>query len=199
IVMLLLSYLIGAFPSGFVIGKLFFKKDIRQFGSGNTGATNSFRVLGRPAGFLVTFLDIFKGFITVFFPLWLPVHADGPISTFFTNGLIVGLFAILGHVYPVYLKFQGGKAVATSAGVVLGVNPILLLILAIIFFIVLKIFKYVSLASIVAAICCVIGSLIIQDYILLVVSFLVSIILIIRHRSNIARIFRGEEPKIKWM
>ncbi|HFV7287304.1 TPA: glycerol-3-phosphate 1-O-acyltransferase PlsY [Staphylococcus aureus] len=199
IVMLLLSYLIGAFPSGFVIGKLFFKKDIRQFGSGNTGATNSFRVLGRPAGFLVTFLDIFKGFITVFFPLWLPVHADGPISTFFTNGLIVGLFAILGHVYPVYLKFQGGKAVATSAGVVLGVNPILLLILAIIFFIVLKIFKYVSLASIVAAICCVIDSLIIQDYILLVVSFLVSIILIIRHRSNIARIFRGEEPKIKWM
>ncbi|HGZ8926446.1 TPA: glycerol-3-phosphate 1-O-acyltransferase PlsY [Staphylococcus aureus] len=199
IVMLLLSYLIGAFPSGFVIGKLFFKKDIRQFGSGNTGATNSFRVLGRPAGFLVTFIDIFKGFITVFFPLWLPVHADGPISTFFTNGLIVGLFAILGHVYPVYLKFQGGKAVATSAGVVLGVNPILLLILAIIFFIVLKIFKYVSLASIVAAICCVIGSLIIQDYILLVVSFLVSIILIIRHRSNIARIFRGEEPKIKWM
>ncbi|HDJ5158110.1 TPA: glycerol-3-phosphate 1-O-acyltransferase PlsY [Staphylococcus aureus] len=199
IVMLLLSYLIGAFPSGFVIGKLFFKKDIRQFGSGNTGATNSFRVLGRPAGFLVTFLDIFKGFITVFFPLWLPVHADGPISTFFTNGLIVGLFAILGHVYPVYLKFQGGKAVATSAGVVLGVNPILLLILAIIFFIVLKIFKYVSLASIVAAICCVLGSLIIQDYILLVVSFLVSIILIIRHRSNIARIFRGEEPKIKWM
>ncbi|AZB46593.1 glycerol-3-phosphate 1-O-acyltransferase PlsY [Staphylococcus aureus] len=199
IVMLLLSYLIGAFPSGFVIGKLFFKKDIRQFGSGNTGATNTFRVLGRPAGFLVTFLDIFKGFITVFFPLWLPVHADGPISTFFTNGLIVGLFAILGHVYPVYLKFQGGKAVATSAGVVLGVNPILLLILAIIFFIVLKIFKYVSLASIVAAICCVIGSLIIQDYILLVVSFLVSIILIIRHRSNIARIFRGEEPKIKWM
>ncbi|HHC9891437.1 TPA: glycerol-3-phosphate 1-O-acyltransferase PlsY [Staphylococcus aureus] len=199
IVTLLLSYLIGAFPSGFVIGKLFFKKDIRQFGSGNTGATNSFRVLGRPAGFLVTFLDIFKGFITVFFPLWLPVHADGPISTFFTNGLIVGLFAILGHVYPVYLKFQGGKAVATSAGVVLGVNPILLLILAIIFFIVLKIFKYVSLASIVAAICCVIGSLIIQDYILLVVSFLVSIILIIRHRSNIARIFRGEEPKIKWM
>ncbi|HCU6988137.1 TPA: glycerol-3-phosphate 1-O-acyltransferase PlsY [Staphylococcus aureus] len=199
IVMLLLSYLIGTFPSGFVIGKLFFKKDIRQFGSGNTGATNSFRVLGRPAGFLVTFLDIFKGFITVFFPLWLPVHADGPISTFFTNGLIVGLFAILGHVYPVYLKFQGGKAVATSAGVVLGVNPILLLILAIIFFIVLKIFKYVSLASIVAAICCVIGSLIIQDYILLVVSFLVSIILIIRHRSNIARIFRGEEPKIKWM
>ncbi|AGZ26674.1 glycerol-3-phosphate 1-O-acyltransferase PlsY [Staphylococcus warneri] len=199
VVMLILSYLIGAFPSGLVIGKLFFKKDIRQFGSGNTGATNSFRVLGRPAGFVVTFLDIFKGFITVFFPIWLPVHADGPISTFFTNGLIVGLFAILGHVYPIYLKFKGGKAVATSAGVVLGVNPILLLILAAIFFLVLKTFKYVSLSSIVAAICCVIGSLIIQDYILLAVSGIVSIILIIRHKTNIVRIFKGEEPKITWM
>ncbi|MDM7465751.1 glycerol-3-phosphate 1-O-acyltransferase PlsY [Staphylococcus warneri] len=199
VVMLILSYLIGAFPSGLVIGKLFFKKDIRQFGSGNTGATNSFRVLGRPAGFVVTFLDIFKGFITVFFPIWLPVHVDGPISTFFTNGLIVGLFAILGHVYPIYLKFKGGKAVATSAGVVLGVNPILLLILAAIFFLVLKTFKYVSLSSIVAGICCVIGSLIIQDYILLAVSGIVSIILIIRHKTNIVRIFKGEEPKITWM
>ena len=197
--MLILSYLIGAFPSGVIIGKLFFKKDIRQYGSGNTGATNSFRVLGRPAGFIVTFLDIFKGFITVFFPLWFPVHADGVISTFFTNGLIVGLFAILGHVYPIYLKFNGGKAVATSAGVVLGVNPILLLILAIIFFSVLKIFKYVSLSSIIAAISCVIGSIIIHDYILLAVSGIVSIILIIRHKSNIVRIFKGEEPKIKWM
>lgn len=199
VVMLVLSYLIGAFPSGLVIGKLFFKKDIRQYGSGNTGSTNSFRVLGRPAGFVVTFLDIFKGFITVFFPLWFPVHADGIISTFFTNGLIVGLFAILGHVYPIYLKFNGGKAVATSAGVVLGVNPLLLLVLAIIFFGILKIFKYVSLSSIIAAICCVIGSVIIHDYILLGMSALVSIILIIRHRTNIVRIFKGEEPKIKWM
>ena len=199
VVMLVLSYLIGAFPSGLVIGKLFFKKDIRQYGSGNTGATNSFRVLGRPAGFIVTFLDIFKGFITVFFPLWFPVHADGIISTFFTNGLIVGLFAILGHVYPIYLKFNGGKAVATSAGVVLGVNPLLLLVLAMIFFGIIKIFKYVSLSSIIAAICCVIGSVIIHDYILLGMSALVSIILIFRHRTNIVRIFKGEEPKIKWM
>mgnify|MGYP001507995799 FL=1 len=199
VVMLVLSYLIGAFPSGLVIGKLFFKKDIRQYGSGNTGATNSFRVLGRTEGFIVTFLDIFKGFITVFFPLWFPVHADGIISTFFTNGLIVGLFAILGHVYPIYLKFNGGKAVATSAGVVLGVNPLLLLVLAIIFFGILKIFKYVSLSSIIAAICCVIGSVIIHDYILLGMSALVSIILIFRHRTNIVRIFKGEEPKIKWM
>lgn len=197
--MLLLAYLVGSFPSGVIIGKIFFKKDIRQFGSGNTGATNSFRVLGRPAGFAVTFLDIFKGFIVVFFPLWFPVHPTGPISEFFTHGLIVGVFAILGHVYPIFLKFHGGKAVATSAGVVLGVAPILLLILAAIFFLTLYLTKYVSLSSIVAAICCVIGSLIIHDYILLAVSVVVAILLIVRHRSNIVRIFKGEEPKIKWM
>lgn len=199
VLMLILSYLIGAIPNGYVIGKVFLKKDIREFGSGNTGATNSFRVLGKPAGFIVTFLDIFKGFITVFFPLWFPVHAQGPISTFFTHGLIVGIFAIIGHVYPIYLKFKGGKAVATSAGVVLGVNPILLLILAVIFFGILYLTKYVSLSSIIAAISCVIGSLIIHDYILFGMSAFVSIILIFRHRSNIVRIFKGEEPKIKWM
>lgn len=199
VLMLILSYLIGAIPNGYVIGKVFFKKDIREFGSGNTGATNSFRVLGKPAGFIVTFLDIFKGFITVFFPLWFSVHAQGPMSTFFTHGLIVGIFAIIGHVYPIYLKFKGGKAVATSAGVVLGVNPILLLILAVIFFGILYLTKYVSLSSIIAAISCVIGSLIIHDYILFGMSAFVSIILIFRHRSNIVRIFKGEEPKIKWM
>lgn len=199
VLMLLVAYLVGSFPSGIIIGKLFFNKDIRQYGSGNTGATNSFRVLGRPAGFAVTFLDIFKGFIVVFFPYWFPVHPTGAISEFFTNGLIVGVFAILGHVYPVFLKFKGGKAVATSAGVVLGVAPVLLLILAAIFFLTLYLTKYVSLSSIVAAICCVIGSLIIRDYILLTVSIIVAILLIFRHRSNIARIFKGEEPKIKWM
>ena len=199
VLMLILSYLIGAIPNGYVIGKVFLKKDIREFGSGNTGATNSFRVLGKPAGFIVTFLDIFKGFITVFFPLWFSVHAQGPISTFVTHGLIVGIFAIIGHVYPIYLKFKGGKAVATSAGVVLGVNPILLLILAVIFFGILYLTKYVSLSSIIAAISCVIGSLIIHDYILFGMSAFVSIILIFRHRSNIIRIFKGEEPKIKWM
>lgn len=199
IIMLILSYLIGAFPSGYVIGKLFYKKDIREFGSGNTGATNSFRVLGKPAGFLVTFLDIFKGFIVVFFPLWLPVSAESPISSFFTNGLIVGAFAILGHVYPVYLGFKGGKAVATSAGVILGMNPVLLIILAAIFFIILKLTKYVSLSSIIASICCLIGAVLIRDVILVIVSIGVVVLLIIRHRSNIVRIFKGEEPKIKWM
>lgn len=110
-----------------------------------------------------------------------------------------GNFAILGHVYPIYLKFRGGKAVATSAGVMLAVNPILLLILAAIFFAILKLTKYVSLSSIIAAICCVIGSFFVSDYIMLITSFVVAILLIYRHMSNIKRIIKGTEPKIKWM
>ncbi|QLK86224.1 glycerol-3-phosphate 1-O-acyltransferase PlsY [Staphylococcus sp. 17KM0847] len=184
------SYLIGAIPSGYLIGKLFFKKDIRNYGSGNTGATNSFRVLGKPAGFAVTFFDIFKGFIVVFFPIWFNVDI---------HGLIIGIFAIIGHVYPVYLKFRGGKAVATSAGVLLGVNPILFLILIIIFFVILYLTKYVSLSSIIAAICCFIGAFILHDFILVLVSFVVAALLIYRHLSNIKRIIKGTEPKIKWM
>ncbi|MBA8778430.1 glycerol-3-phosphate 1-O-acyltransferase PlsY [Staphylococcus schleiferi subsp. coagulans] len=184
------SYLIGSIPSGYLIGKIFFKKDIREYGSGNTGATNSFRVLGKPAGFAVTFFDIFKGFIVVFLPALFNVEI---------HGLLVGIFAIIGHVYPIYLKFRGGKAVATSAGVLLAVNPILLLILALIFFIILKVTKYVSLSSIIAAICCVIGSFFISDYVLLITSIAVSVLLIYRHSSNIKRIIKGTEPKIKWM
>ncbi|WP_086427842.1 glycerol-3-phosphate 1-O-acyltransferase PlsY [Staphylococcus cornubiensis] len=190
ILLFIVSYLIGSIPSGYLIGKIFFKKDIRNYGSGNMGATNSFRVLGKPAGFAVTFFDIFKGFIVVFLPIIFNVEI---------HGLLVGIFAIIGHVYPIYLKFQGGKAVATSAGVMLAVNPILLLILAAIFFIILKLTKYVSLSSIIAAICCVIGAFFVSDYIMLITSFVVAILLIYRHMSNIKRIIKGTEPKIKWM
>ncbi|EGQ3204926.1 glycerol-3-phosphate 1-O-acyltransferase PlsY [Staphylococcus pseudintermedius] len=190
ILLFIVSYLIGSIPSGYLIGKIFFKKDIRKYGSGNMGATNSFRVLGKPAGFAVTFFDIFKGFIVVFLPVLFNVEI---------HGLLVGIFAILGHVYPIYLKFRGGKAVATSAGVMLAVNPILLLILAAIFFAILKLTKYVSLSSIIAAICCVIGSFFVSDYIMLITSLVVAILLIYRHMSNIKRIIKGTEPKIKWM
>ncbi|AVP37001.1 glycerol-3-phosphate 1-O-acyltransferase PlsY [Staphylococcus felis] len=190
LVLIIISYLIGSIPSGVLIGKIFFNIDIREHGSGNTGATNSFRVLGKPAGFVVTFLDIFKGFIVVFLPMLFHIEM---------HGLLIGIFAIIGHVYPIYLKFKGGKAVATSAGVLLGVNPLLFLILITIFFVILYLSKYVSLSSIIAAICCCIGSFFVQDYVLLIVSFIVAGLLIFRHTSNIKRIIKGTEPKIKWM
>nr|WP_263313374.1 glycerol-3-phosphate 1-O-acyltransferase PlsY [Mammaliicoccus sp. Marseille-Q6498] len=190
LIVIILSYIVGCFPSGIVIGKLFYGKDIRQFGSGNLGATNTFRVLGKKAGFLVMFLDIFKGFIVVFFPLWFNVDIPS---------IVVGIFAVIGHVFPIFLKFRGGKAVATSAGAVLGVHPLLLIILALIFIGILFLTKYVSLSSMIAGICCVVGAIIIGDIPFLVVSIAIMIILIVRHRSNIGRIFKGNEPKIKWM
>lgn len=189
-VVIILSYLVGCFPSGLVLGKLFYKKDIRKFGSGNLGATNTFRVLGKKAGFLVMFLDIFKGFIVVFFPLWFNVDIPS---------IFVGICAVLGHVFPIFLKFKGGKAVATSAGVILGVHPLLLITLAFIFFIILYLTKYVSLSSILASVCCVIGAIFIGDLAFLIVSVAIMVILLVRHQSNIVRIFKGNEPKIKWM
>ncbi|WP_339327816.1 glycerol-3-phosphate 1-O-acyltransferase PlsY [Mammaliicoccus sciuri] len=189
-VVIILSYLVGCFPSGLVLGKLFYKKDIRQFGSGNLGATNTFRVLGKKAGFIVMFLDIFKGFIVVFFPIWFNVDIPS---------IFVGICAVVGHVFPIFLKFKGGKAVATSAGAVLAVHPILLIILAIIFFVILYLTKYVSLSSIVAGISCFIGAIIIGDIPFLIVSIAILVILLVRHQSNIIRIFKGQEPKIKWM
>ncbi|UTH12768.1 glycerol-3-phosphate 1-O-acyltransferase PlsY [Macrococcus equipercicus] len=190
VLMFLLAYLIGCFPSGLIIGKVFYNKDIRQSGSGNLGTTNTFRVLGKKAGIIVMILDIFKGFIVVFLPL---------LFNHEVHGVIIGLFAILGHVYPVFLKFRGGKAVATSAGVIMGVNPILFVAVTITFIIVLYLFKFVSLASIIASIVNFILSIVFMDWILIVIAFVIMLIVIIRHRSNIKRIINKEEPKITWM
>lgn len=185
-----IAYLIGSIPSGLWIGQIFYKKDIRKEGSGNLGATNTFRVLGKTAGFIVTILDVLKGFIVVFLPIWM--HAD-------VHGIIVGLFAILGHVYPIYAHFKGGKAVATSAGVVLGINPILLLMLAVVFFGTIYLTKYVSLASIIASIANFILSFFFHDNLFTIFSFVIMVIVIVRHHTNIKRIMNKEEPKITWM
>ncbi|GGB06346.1 glycerol-3-phosphate 1-O-acyltransferase [Macrococcus hajekii] len=190
IMMFVLAYLIGSISPGLIIGKTFFNKDIRNYGSGNLGATNTFRVLGRQAGIVVTLLDMAKGVIGALLPILF--HSD-------VHGILVGLFAVLGHVFSIFLKFKGGKAVATSAGVVLAVNPLLFIITAITFFSVLYAYKYVSLASIIASIINFIAAIAFSDWIVTVISFVIMVIVIVRHRSNINRIMNHEEPKIKWM
>lgn len=189
IIMLTLAYLIGSIPTGLIIGKLFYNKDIRQFGSGNLGATNTFRVLGKNAGIIVTIFDVFKGFIVVLFPIWF--HSD-------INGIFIGIASIIGHVFPIYLKFKGGKAVATSAGVVLGANPILFGILAIVFFSLLFLTRMVSLTSMISSIVNFIGSLFFDDKVFMVMAFIIMTLIIVRHRSNIQRIINGTEPKIQF-
>ncbi|MDQ0200016.1 glycerol-3-phosphate 1-O-acyltransferase PlsY [Neobacillus ginsengisoli] len=190
ILVMVLAYLLGSIPSGLIIGKVFYNTDIRQHGSGNLGGTNTFRVLGVKAGLAVTLADILKGTLaaslTHFF------HLD-------INPLIAGVFAVLGHTYPIFAGFRGGKAVATSGGVVLYYAPFIFLTVLVVFFISLYITKFVSLSSMLAGVCAVIYAIIIGDIpLLIVVSFMASFV-IYRHRANIKRIINKTEPKIKWL
>ncbi|TFB23095.1 glycerol-3-phosphate 1-O-acyltransferase PlsY [Filobacillus milosensis] len=186
----IIAYLLGSIPSALIIGKLFYQIDIREHGSGNLGGTNTFRVLGIKAGLIVSILDILKGTAAIVVVLLLAPSLEP---------LIVGAFAVLGHTYPIFAKFRGGKAVATSGGVLLGVNPLLFLVLVLSFFTFLKLFKYVSLASMIAGIVAVITSIIMQDIGLIIVTLLLAIFVIYRHRTNITRIKNKTEPKITWM
>ncbi|MFD1706637.1 glycerol-3-phosphate 1-O-acyltransferase PlsY [Siminovitchia sediminis] len=190
VIMFILAYVIGSIPSGLIIGKLFYGIDIRDHGSGNLGATNTFRILGKKAGIAVTIADILKGTITVFFPAWfgLPVHP-----------LLVGMFAVIGHTFPVFAKFRGGKAVATSAGVLLGYNFMLFVVLVAAFLLTLKVSKYVSLSSMTAGIFGLIYSLILQDWPLVIVVAALEVFVIYRHRENLKRIRNKTEPKVKWI
>lgn len=191
IVLLIISYLVGSIPFSLLIGKFAFDKDLRKFGSGNLGSTNAFRILGKKAGIIILILDILKGAI--------PVLLGHLFAPEYFHVFIFGLAAALGHVFSIFIKFKGGKAVATSGGAVLGFNPLLFLVLLAAFLITLKISKFVSLSSIVAAVTFVIASLVIQDMLMIVFSVVVAILVVYKHRSNIQRIKDGTEPKITFM
>ncbi|EUJ51085.1 glycerol-3-phosphate 1-O-acyltransferase PlsY [Paenilisteria rocourtiae] len=193
ILICLIAYILGSIPSGLWIGKIFYKKDIRNFGSGNLGATNSFRVLGVKPGIIVTLMDILKGTVATLLPFFFQLDINHHFW------LLTGVFAIIGHSFPLFAKFKGGKAVATSAGVVLAYAPWLFLAALVIFVLSLKISKYVSLSSMIAAGSALIISLFFQDWILVGIIAAIAIFIIYRHIPNIKRIKKGEEPKISWM
>ncbi|WP_405101985.1 glycerol-3-phosphate 1-O-acyltransferase PlsY [Oceanobacillus sp. FSL H7-0719] len=190
VVFAIIAYLLGSIPSALVVGKLGYKLDIREHGSGNLGATNAFRVLGVKAGIIVTLSDILKGTIATVLPLLF--NAD-------VYQLIIGLFAVIGHTYPLFAKFKGGKAVATSAGIILGIYPLLFIIMISTFLITLYLSKYVSLSSMITGVVTIIVSLFYQNTGLIIVLSLLTLFVIYRHRENIKRIKNGTEPKIKWM
>jgi len=190
-ILALFAYILGSIPSALLVGKLGFKIDIRDHGSGNMGATNTFRVLGIKAGSIVTLADILKGTAATLLPL---ILFDVEI-----NRLIIGLFAVIGHTYPVFAKFKGGKAVATSGGIILGVNPLLFIIMIISFLLTLYISKYVSLSSMVTGLIAIITSIIFKDIALIIITSILTIFVFIRHKDNIKRIKNKTEPKITWM
>lgn len=191
------AYLLGSIPSGLWIGKVFYKTDIREHGSGNLGATNTFRTLGKKAGIIVTIIDILKGTAAVLLPL-IPYFQDTSI-----HPLLLGGIAVFGHMYPIFASFRGGKAVATSAGVLLGYAWPLFVILACTFLIALKLTKMVSLTSIIvstiALIYAIVNVFINGEWELLLLIAILFTFIVYRHRENIKRIKNGTEPKIKWL
>ncbi|TRM12494.1 glycerol-3-phosphate 1-O-acyltransferase PlsY [Lentibacillus cibarius] len=185
-----IAYLLGSIPSGVIIGKIGYNIDIREHGSGNLGATNTFRILGVKAGITVTLVDILKGTTATVLPLLFDVEVFR---------LAIGLFAVLGHTYPLFTKFKGGKAVATSGGIILGINPILFAVMVLSFFATLYLSKYVSLSSMITGVVTIIVSALFRETGLVIVTAILTILVFYRHRENIKRIKNRTEPKITWM
>jgi acyl phosphate:glycerol-3-phosphate acyltransferase len=190
----LVAYLLGSIPFGFIAG-LIAGVDVRKHGSGNIGATNTLRVLGKKFGYAVFVADVLKGFLAVRIALWL---ARFDPSTGYLIGIVAAFFVVVGHSFPIWLRFRGGKGVAAAAGACLGLVPLATLIAVLIWIATFFIFRYVSLASIVAAVALALGALFLgyaADPILLTFTCLIAALIILRHRSNIVRLLQGREPR----
>lgn len=184
---ILLAYLIGSIPAAIIIGKIFFDIDIRKHGSFNPGATNSIRVLGKKAGLAVLIFDIGKGALAAALPYLLSQDID-PIYT--------GLAAVIGHCFPVFAGFRGGKAIATTAGMLIIANPVMFFVVYLTFIAVIWITKYVFFGSISVGITILLYALFdasLQHELIFIIYLL---LLIYLHRSNIINFFNQTEPKI---
>ncbi|PQD94486.1 glycerol-3-phosphate acyltransferase [Pradoshia eiseniae] len=193
--MLLLAYLLGSIPSGLIIGKVFYNTDIREHGSGNLGGTNTFRTLGKKAGFVVTLLDILKGTAATILPYIFTVNTTN-WPDWVALPLVCGLLAVVGHMYPVFAGFRGGKAVATSGGILLGYVPDLFLILLVCFLISLFTTRIVSLSSMIISVVAIIYVMFTNDLSLQILIICLAIFIFYRHRANIKRIINKTEPKV---
>jgi len=201
ILFVLLAYITGAFPSAVWVGKTFYKIDVREYGSGNAGATNTFRVLGKGAGIPVLFMDIFKGWLAVYYVHFISNVTELSPELFFENQLAFGIAAVIGHLFPVYTGFRGGKGIATLLGLLVGLNPIAAITSIVVFIIVFLISKYVSLGSILASVAFPVVVFFILDQkdvnsSLELFSVFVPILTLITHQKNIERLIRGKETKV---
>ncbi|MBF0753505.1 glycerol-3-phosphate 1-O-acyltransferase PlsY [Jeotgalicoccus halotolerans] len=192
ILLLIFSYLFGSIPFSLIISKTFYNIDLREHGSGNVGTTNTFRILGKKAGIVVLILDLLKGAIPVWVAMLVSTDVDFPV-------VIFGVVAAIGHVYSIFLKFKGGKAVATGGGAILAAAPIIFLVVLATFLITLKLSKYVSLGSVLAAVALLISVLFTGDLFMIGFGIILGIIVIVKHISNMKRIKEGTEPKITFM
>lgn len=204
---MVLSYFLGSIPSGLIIGKVFKKVDIRQFGSKNTGATNAVRVLGFRYGIFAFIFDLLKGALVIFLVFLINDPSLYLIGQYQINiASIYGAAAVLGHVFPIYINFKGGKAVATSAGMIFAIEPWVAVGVIVLFLIIFLITRYVSLSSTIAA-SSVLLYFIIRVFLehelfnlatrimdLIIISLLATLIFI-RHKANYKRLRMGTEYK----
>tara|TARA_B100001105_G_scaffold243809_1_gene225057 strand:+ start:9 stop:647 length:639 start_codon:yes stop_codon:yes gene_type:complete len=203
ILFLLLAYLIGAFPSAVWLGRTFYNTDVREYGSGNAGATNTFRTLGPKAGIPVLLMDILKGWIAVNLVYFVMDNQLMSDEKFFELKLAFGIAAVIGHLFPIYTGFRGGKGIATMLGFMIGIYWQAALLSALVFILTLLISKYVSLSSIIASlafpfIVIVILGMNNTNSSLIIFSIFVPILSLITHQKNIERLIRQEENKAKF-
>jgi len=197
IALLILAYLLGALPFSIIAGRLFKGIDIREHGSGNAGATNTFRVLGKQAGIPVLVLDVLKGYATVSLAHYSEFGSN--TEMFINLSLAYGIAAVIGHVFPVYVGFRGGKGVATLLGLMIGAFPQAALLSIGVFVVTLFLSKYVSLSSILAGIVFPLGVFFLSKVLIptmVIFSLFVPVLLLATHQRNIERLFRGEESKV---
>jgi len=199
---ILISYLIGSIPTGYIFGRALKGIDIRKFGSGNVGATNALRILGKPAGIAVLVLDILKGFVAVFFLGNIIVARITGISDI-TTRVLLGLSCICGHNWTIFLRFKGGKGMATTLGVLLGLAvkaagiKVVFALVILTWLVVFMSTRIVSLASILSGIALPVYMFLFkQPRILIYTSTLLCIFIILRHKSNLKKLLRGEEKRL---
>jgi glycerol-3-phosphate acyltransferase PlsY len=197
IIIIIVAYLLGSIPTSVWLGRYFYKLDIREHGSGNAGATNTFRVLGIKAGIIVFIVDILKGFVAVnlihFTHYYIPHSGD-----YINIQLLLGIATIIGHIFPIYVGFRGGKGVATLFGVICAISLYPTLIMAGVFFVTLIITKYVSLSSMVAGLSFPILIIVVFNTTttsLVIFSLIIAILMLFTHQKNIERLLRKEESK----
>lgn len=197
--LIIIAYLLGSIPSAVWIGKKYYGVDIREHGSKNAGTTNMLRVLGRRAALPVFALDFLKGFVAVTL-IELLKYDDNISDAWLINLKIIALFAaVIGHIFPIFAGFRGGKGVATLVGAVTGIYPPVALLCFGVWFVVLMVSHYVSLASIIAGCCFPAFTLILpkinESTPFVVFSFVIALLLILTHRKNIERLRNGSESK----
>jgi acyl phosphate:glycerol-3-phosphate acyltransferase len=198
LLLIVLAYLIGSIPTSVWVSQYFFGIDIREYGSGNAGATNVYRVLGPKWGTTVMIVDMLKGIVAVKLALLLPQYADST-TKFLNLQIVLGLGAVLGHVFPIWADFRGGKGVATLFGLVLGISPLTALCCSGVFLLVLYLTRFVSLSSIFASMAFPVFILVIfnvENEIYRVFAIAVALMVILTHQKNIGRLLKGSESKV---